>query len=814
MTIFQSEALLLCLLGSLIWAPFVYLCASTLDRNQTIRVSEKIWAGALAAAILPVVLAPVLSSAGISLRPAPVIEKLIAPNEATLNETVAPALPEETPIAEPYSAPSTGTEAITLAPILTPTTTTEVTAAAPKVSRDLLFKSLSLLYIYGAALAFGLWLMRSIGFALSTSRAHDIEDETLYAVVNEWRLQMGVRSPLRIKESARISSVCVYGFFHPVILIPSELRNTASFEDLVIMCAHELAHIKRGDTCLFGIGAAARTLFWFNPFIKRITAQAELSAEQGADALVVQNGVNRRTYAACFVEGLRFAARRPVQSFSALPTFTPLDRKGRRKRLDSILSGPGDTSLSLRNQLMLGSAGVVAASAVFIQAAVAVHPTPIEETIIPDDIPVFVGIDDFLPLAELAPTEPNAPEILSLNIAPEPPAIPITENEPPSIDIRIAENLKDNTNLKMALPVDGKITSRFGTERKNTQTGKVFKHNGIDIAAPKGTPIKTPADGKVIAATDRFQGKKSWGKLIMIDHGNGIKTRYAHLDAYGVMKGDRVFSGDIIGKVGTTGQTTGPHVHFEVIVDGKNVDPLTNLSALNLPQPLTAPKPYKPTTMDRQGLLLQDILKDAVDDALDHAHATMHETHKNHDTLIKTVVATKVKKHTSHGGHTTHKRHRSISPSFHGGHPLTAKQRIEIEKSFKKMRREMAAARHQRANKKAHKTAQAGFITYHGKKNDAPPKHDLKKIEHAAEKIEKDLKEKILKIEASILNSREMKKLKIESDTFQRHNAKEAMRVLKAQDTNQLSKLRDAEKTIEDQRLEIERLRAELAEKN
>ena len=61
-----------------------------------------------------------------------------------------------------------------------------------------------------------------------------------------------------------------------------------AFEDLVIMCAHELAHIKRGDVRVFAIGAAARILFWFNPFIKRITAQAELAAEQGADFLVVQ----------------------------------------------------------------------------------------------------------------------------------------------------------------------------------------------------------------------------------------------------------------------------------------------------------------------------------------------------------------------------------------------------------------------------------------------------------------------------------------------------------------------------------------------
>ncbi len=78
--------------------------------------------------------------------------------------------------------------------------------------------------------------------------------------------------------------------------------------DAILMGAHEMAHIKRGDTRLFALCTAARAVFWFNPFMQRIAACANLAAEQAADALVIASGAERRQYAQCFVQGLRFAA--------------------------------------------------------------------------------------------------------------------------------------------------------------------------------------------------------------------------------------------------------------------------------------------------------------------------------------------------------------------------------------------------------------------------------------------------------------------------------------------------------------------------
>ncbi len=108
-------------------------------------------------------------------------------------------------------------------------------------------------------------------------------------------------------------------------------------------------------------------------------------------------------------------------------------------------------------------------------------------------------------------------------------------------------------------PVRGWVTSGFG-HRRSPFTGTLQMHEGIDIGARKGTPVKASADGIVI-----FAGwKGDYGRMVTIDHGYGFRTRYGHFDTLQVRNGQRVKRGTVIGTVGTTGQTTGPHLHYEV----------------------------------------------------------------------------------------------------------------------------------------------------------------------------------------------------------------------------------------------------------
>jgi murein DD-endopeptidase MepM/ murein hydrolase activator NlpD len=125
-------------------------------------------------------------------------------------------------------------------------------------------------------------------------------------------------------------------------------------------------------------------------------------------------------------------------------------------------------------------------------------------------------------------------------------------------------------------PVDGWITSGFG-RRISPFTGQKTWHQGIDVAAPIGSPIYAPADGVVI-----FSGAKAgFGNFVMIAHGYGVVSRYGHNAQNMVQPGQKIKRGDQIATVGMTGRTTGPHLHYEVLLNGRNVDPKKFILDLN-----------------------------------------------------------------------------------------------------------------------------------------------------------------------------------------------------------------------------------------
>lgn len=124
----------------------------------------------------------------------------------------------------------------------------------------------------------------------------------------------------------------------------------------------------------------------------------------------------------------------------------------------------------------------------------------------------------------------------------------------------------------MKLPVDGRISSEYGS-RNDPFTGETRFHHGLDIAAPAGTPVYPAAQGTVI-----FSGKREgYGNLVEIRHDDGTVTRYGHTAMNLVRQGDKAEAGVPIALVGSTGRSTGPHLHFEVVKDGASVDPGTML---------------------------------------------------------------------------------------------------------------------------------------------------------------------------------------------------------------------------------------------
>jgi murein DD-endopeptidase MepM/ murein hydrolase activator NlpD len=141
-----------------------------------------------------------------------------------------------------------------------------------------------------------------------------------------------------------------------------------------------------------------------------------------------------------------------------------------------------------------------------------------------------------------------------------------TEAENIKIEKEKEDALPTINGIKLAVtPVSGIISSRYGS----MSSLRVSAHTGLDIACSKGTAIQVVADGTVTFA----QENGSYGNLVKVDHGNGVETWYAHCDTIYVKAGDVVSAGDVIAAVGSTGNSTGPHLHLEIRVNGSTLNP-------------------------------------------------------------------------------------------------------------------------------------------------------------------------------------------------------------------------------------------------
>ncbi|MBS6472702.1 MAG: M23 family metallopeptidase [Acetobacter sp.] len=141
------------------------------------------------------------------------------------------------------------------------------------------------------------------------------------------------------------------------------------------------------------------------------------------------------------------------------------------------------------------------------------------------------------------------------------------------------DKLYDLTALQNALPIGKpisriRVTSPFGA-REDPFQGVPARHEAVDLGGMTGEPIHATAPGKVLRA-----GRWGWyGNMVEIDHGLGFRTRYAHMDKIFVSKGDAVRTGDQIGTVGSTGRSSGSHLHYEIRVRGYAVDPMSFMKA-------------------------------------------------------------------------------------------------------------------------------------------------------------------------------------------------------------------------------------------
>lgn len=123
-------------------------------------------------------------------------------------------------------------------------------------------------------------------------------------------------------------------------------------------------------------------------------------------------------------------------------------------------------------------------------------------------------------------------------------------------------------------PIEGRLMSGFA-QRTDPFSGEGAFHKGVDLSAPTGTPVHCTAEGVVVLAEPVAGG---YGRLVIVDHGGGMETYYAHLSKISVHTGQEVHSGDLVGAVGSTGRTTAPHLHYEVRLYGSPQNPIRYLA--------------------------------------------------------------------------------------------------------------------------------------------------------------------------------------------------------------------------------------------
>ena len=163
-----------------------------------------------------------------------------------------------------------------------------------------------------------------------------------------------------------------------------------------------------------------------------------------------------------------------------------------------------------------------------------------------------------------------------------------------------ADGVGGDGSQSMRMPVNGRVTSGFG-ERFHPILGYERFHAGLDLAAAAGTPIVAAADGKVVSAG--WTG--GYGQAVEIVHSGGIETRYGHMSRIAAHSGELVRRGDVIGYVGSTGLSTGPHLHFEVMKNGRPVNPMSVKAIAGGPGVLEGQKLVEFQNQLRQLLLVQ-----------------------------------------------------------------------------------------------------------------------------------------------------------------------------------------------------------------
>ena len=326
------------------------------------------------------------------------------------------------------------------------------------------------------------------------------------------RMSQSVWGVLKLKKQANTKTQDGYQ------LVYSNLPQAFSFFNWVfipkdnnrLMLEHEIAHIRLRHSVDVFLAELYIMLFWFNPLVYVYRKALKSIHEYQADAWVLKGNVKTSGYLQALLQNIEAQTTNNLYSY--------FNQSLIKKRITMMTKKPTSKLYKLTYFVFL--AGVVLISTAFTK-------------------PRFVS------------------HLLDHSIAPVANAVSVVHSTPPSL-FPVKNRSKQD------------ITSYYGTKHRHPVTKKLIHHHGIDIRATEGTPVIATADGTVVEASDR----NDWGNLIIIHHSDGYQTRYAHLKGFAIKAKQTVKKGQVIGYVGSTGLSKGPHLHYEVRRNDKTLNPL------------------------------------------------------------------------------------------------------------------------------------------------------------------------------------------------------------------------------------------------
>jgi bla regulator protein BlaR1 len=341
-------------------------------------------------------------------------------------------------------------------------------------------------------------------------------------ILDECKGRLNININIKLHKSNLVVSPCIYSLFEPCILIPEHLEDGIDSNELKYILTHELAHYKRKDIFIFYIITLFKIIYWFNPLIWYGLYRMKQDCEVACDALALSSFKENENvnYGLSLIHVME---KNLLRSNNLIVAKFSNSKKHTKRRIEMI-------KLFKKDSYKI----------------------------------TFTSIAIFLVMGVVFLTNTNTNAQDNKN------AINIQKQEN-IVPNKATDNIAQNKEITLAWPVPSSdiVISTFG-KRVNPLTKEEFMHTGIDIHAKKGEIITCAENGKVI-----FAGEKNmYGKVVIISHSNGFASMYAHCSEIMAKEGDTVKKNQNIAKVGSTGASTGPHLHFELRKDEKPVDPL------------------------------------------------------------------------------------------------------------------------------------------------------------------------------------------------------------------------------------------------